>query len=300
MDNAPEIFAVGDAHGDYIRLTAVLRAAKLIDKQNNWTGGKAVLVSTGDNIDKGPRAPDVLRLWRKLRETAPAKGGRVIVLSGNHEAEFLANHTLPKFEGFAAQLKATGLDVNNVAACKTDIGEFLCTLPFAARVGDVFFSHAGNSNGRTLPRIESDIEEDFAKHGFSANQLIGDGSLIEARLNGAGKGREPWIDASLPARSEKQLLQDFTKTLGVTRIVQGHVPSEVKFNDGIVRARGEMFQRFGLLYLIDTGMSEEVDESVGAVLRLQGNTATAICPDGTKTLLLPAKADFAHAARCGK
>ncbi len=300
LDKATGIFAVGDAHSDYLRLTAVLRAAHLIDVKDDWTGGTAVLVSTGDMIDKGPRGLDVLRFYIKLRKTAPAKGGRVIVLAGNHEAGFLADPTVSKVQEFVTQLKAAGLSPAYVAACKGEIGEFLCTLPFAARVNDTFFSHAGSSKGRTVAQIESDIEEDFAKHGFAAEQLIGDGSILEARLNGTGKGREPWIDAGLPARSEKQLLQDYTKALGVTRIVEGHVPSEVKFTDGVTRAPGEMFQRFGLLYLIDTGMSVDINDSLGAVLHLKTNSATAICPDGRKTPLFPAPADFARAAPCGK
>jgi hypothetical protein len=64
-----------------------------------------------------------------------------------------------------------------------------------------------------------------------------------------------------------------------------------------------MFQRFGLLFLIDTGMSEGVDDSGGAVLHIAtkgGESATAICPDGTKTLLWDSrkKQDIGRAAPC--
>jgi len=299
LDNAPRIFAVGDAHSDFVRLTAALRAAGVIDRDNKWIAGSAVLVSTGDMIDKGPRALDVLRLYRTLRETAPASGGRAIVLAGNHEAEFMANPAAPKGKDFIAQLQAAGMKPAEIAACKGEIGDFLCSLPFAARVNDVFFSHAGNSAGRTLAQLRADIQKDFDLHGFAAPQLIGDGSVIEARLNGTGPGREPWIDAGLAAGlSEQQLLTDYTKKLGVTRIVEGHVPSEVHFTDGVVRSPGEMFQRFGLLYLIDTGMSELTDESEGAVLRLDPHASTAICPDGRQTQLWPAPAGFGRAAPC--
>jgi hypothetical protein len=115
IDGAPEIFAVGDAHGDYARLTRVMRAAGIIDKGDNWIAGHAVLVTTGDMIDKGPRAPDVLRLMRKLREMAPAKGGQVIVLAGNHEAEFMADVTATKVQEFADQLRAAGVNPAEVA-----------------------------------------------------------------------------------------------------------------------------------------------------------------------------------------
>ena len=305
VDKAPEVFAVGDAHSDPVRLAKVLQAAHVIDAQQNWIAGSAVLVSTGDMIDKGPSGLGVIRLLRKLRDTAPAKGGRVVLLAGNHEAEFLSDPTLAKVKMFAGELKAAGMQPADVAACKGEIGEFLCTLPFAARVNDTFFSHAGNSGGRTIARLEKDIETDFDQHGFAAAQLIGDGSVIEARLNGEGKGREPWIDAGLPQRGETQLLTDYTKALGVARIVEGHVPSEVKFEDNVTRAHGEMFQKSGLLFLIDTGMSEGVNDSQGAVLHLTFKapaSAEAICPDGHPTPLwdAAAKQPVGRAAPCGR
>ena len=49
--------------------------------------GRPGAVITGDVIDKGPRAIDVLRLLRSLQAPALANGGRVVVLAGNHEAE---------------------------------------------------------------------------------------------------------------------------------------------------------------------------------------------------------------------
>jgi hypothetical protein len=307
-DTGADIFTIGDVHGDYSRLVSVMNAAGLIDRVPSkpgdvvWRAGHAVLVVTGDMIDKGPRAVDVLRSLIQLQAAAPRDGGRVIVLAGNHEAEFLADPSAPKGKQFAEQLKASGMHPSEVAACQGDIGEFLCSLPFAARVNDWFFSHAGNSGGRSLSKIEANIEDEFAKDGYAAKQLIGDRSILEARLNGTGKGREPWIDQKMPALSEQQLLESYTSALGVHHIVEGHVPSEVRFADGTVRKPGEMFQRFGMLFLIDTGMSQGIDDSLGAVLQITAHDASAICPDGKRTLLW----DFTHrqptgrAAACGR
>jgi len=57
-----------------------------------------------------------------------------------------------------------------------------------------------------------------------------------------------------------------------------------------------------MLFLIDTGMSEGVDESRGAVLHITSKDATAICPDGKRTLLWDAKnqPSLGRAAPCGK
>jgi hypothetical protein len=304
LDTTSPIFAIGDAHGDYRRLTLAMAAAGLIaeaPKQREvveWRAGNAVLVVTGDMIDKGPRAIDVLRLLRSLQASALSKGGRVIVLAGNHEAEFLADPSAPKGREFAAQLTSNRIRPSDVAACSGDIGEFLCALPFAARVNDWFFSHAGNTNGSSLARLTADLQQGFLSEGFAARQLIGNNSVLEARLNLKAGG--VWIDAGLPDRSEQQLLTAYTSSLGVKHIVQGHVPSQVQFADGIVREPGEMFQRFGMLFLIDTGMSEGVDNSRGAVLHITSTGATAICPDGKRTLLWDATAaqDLGRAAPC--
>ena len=252
-------------------------------------------------IDKGPRAIDVLSLLQSLRASALANGGRVIVLAGNHEAEFLADPVAKKGESFAAQLKMRGIRPADVASCKTGIGEFLCALPFAARVNDWFFSHAGNTGGRTLAQLAADLQKGVMKNGFATKQLIGAASVLEARLNGKDGG-QPWIDAGIPHSTERQLLTAYTAALGLKHIVEGHVPSQVRFADGSVREPGEMFQRFGLLFLIDTGMSEGVDYSRGAVLHITSKDATAICPDGKRTVLWDAKnqPDLGRAAPCGK
>jgi hypothetical protein len=307
FDTHADIFAIGDAHSDYTRLALAMHAAGLIagipkkPEDVEWNAGSAVLVTTGDMIDKGPRAIDVLRLLRALQASALAKGGLVIVLAGNHEAEFLADPAAPKGKEFAAQLTARGMRPSDVAACANDIGEFLCSLPFAARVNDWFFSHAGNTDGRSLAQLTADLEQGFAKQGYATRQLIGDDSLLEARLNDKD-GARPWIDAGLPATGEQQLLIANTAALGVKHIVEGHVPSKVKFADGMVREPGEMFQRFGMLFLIDTGMSEGVDASRGAVLHITSKDATAICPDGRRSLLWDVvnQQTVGRAAPCGK
>jgi hypothetical protein len=307
--SAEEIFAIGDAHSDFRRLARAMVAARIIEAQPSkpedahWRAGHAVLVTTGDMVDKGPRALDVLRLLMLLRTEARRAGGDVVILAGNHEAEFLADPTAPKGQEFARQLKAASIDLAEVGACKGEIGGFLCSLSFAARVGDWFFSHGGNAGGRTVEQLTADLQGGVEHDGFRTRHLIGDDSILESRLN--GEGRKRWIDAGMPDRGERELLADYARALGVAHLVEGHVPSEVVFADGVKRNPGEMFQRFGLLFLIDTGMSEGVDDSGGAVLHITyqgGERATAICPDGKTTLVWDSvsKPDTGRAAACSK
>jgi hypothetical protein len=124
----------------------------------------------------------------------------VVILAGNHEAEFLADPSAPKGRKFAAQLTAAHIQPADVGKCRGEFGEFLCSLSFAARVGDWFFSHGGNSGGRRIENLAIDLETRVEREGFGTKQLIGDESILESRLN--GEDRKPgwtqaWLDTSL-------------------------------------------------------------------------------------------------------
>jgi hypothetical protein len=272
---APEsLYALGDIHGDYERLVKLLAAAKIVDDaaQPHWTAGKAVLVVTGDMIDKGPKPLEVLRILMQLRTEAPKSGGEVILLAGNHEAEFLAAPDAKKAAEFASELKKNGYSAGHVAACETDLGEFLCGLPFAARAGDWFFSHGGNTAGKSIPQLLAEIMNGVDKDGFATKALSAPDSLLEARL---GEEKERWIGL----QNEANLLKTYANALGVKHLVQGHQHDEIKFSDGTVRHVGELFGYKGLLYLIDCGMSREIDDSLGALLHITAQQIEAIYPD---------------------
>lgn len=84
---APQrIVAVGDLHGDYSAWIDIARDAGLVDATNKWTGGRTVLVQTGDIVDRGPDSLKIIRHLQRLDGDAKRAGGRVIVLLGNHEA----------------------------------------------------------------------------------------------------------------------------------------------------------------------------------------------------------------------
>ncbi len=84
---APErIVAVGDLHGDYDAWTAIARAAGLTDAKGRWAAGATTLVQMGDVADRGPDSLKIIRHLMKLQREASKRGGRVIVLVGNHEA----------------------------------------------------------------------------------------------------------------------------------------------------------------------------------------------------------------------
>jgi hypothetical protein len=79
------VVAVGDVHGAYTNFVAILRAAGILDNRDRWVGGRAILIQTGDILDRGDDSRRVLDLLRRLDRDATRAGGRVLALLGNHE-----------------------------------------------------------------------------------------------------------------------------------------------------------------------------------------------------------------------
>ena len=288
------VHALGDTHGDYDRLVTLLVAGKLIagapasPEQAPWSGGKSILVVTGDMIDKWNQSLKVIALMRALMSSAASQGGRVVISTGNHEAEFLEDPTSSKTKEFQKELKAAGIDPKEVAA-GTDsegIGKFLLCLPFASRVNGWFFAHAGSTKGRTLEQLTRDLQKGVDEEGYGAKVLLGNKGLLEARM------KPPWWEkpGDEPLESFARLL-GYADALGARHIVFGHQPGSYTFNDGSKRKKGKMFDFNGLAFLIDMGMSRGVDYSKGALLRIDGEgapeTATAIYADGSQEQLWP-------------
>jgi hypothetical protein len=87
------IVAVGDLHGDYKAWTDISRAAGLVDQRGRWAGGKTVLVQMGDIADRGPDSLKIIRNLMALQREAARKGGKVVIVLGNHEAMMVLDDT---------------------------------------------------------------------------------------------------------------------------------------------------------------------------------------------------------------
>lgn len=287
MDTEADVYALGDVHGDYDRMESLLANAAIIVPPGKsapvrWLAGKAVLVCTGDLIDKWKESLRVLLFFQDLARAAEAAGGRVIVTMGNHEARFLADPTNEDAIEFAEDLRVAGISPLDVAAGRHAVGVYLRSLPFAARVNDWFFSHAGNTAGRSLAAIESDIVSDLRLNGFAAPQLQAHDSLLQARL------AEPWWEAE---GTPEATLDRYVAALGVEHLALGHEPGIVAFSDGAIRQPGEIFQKFGRVFLIDSGLSRGVAASASAMLLVRRSglaaEATVILQDGSRQPLWP-------------
>ena len=292
VDTKATVYAIGDVHGDPVTLAHVLFTGGLMSPETttpgdvHWSAADGVLVMPGDMIDKGSQSLAVIALLQALKADATSKGGQVIITMGNHEAEYLPNPTGDKTSEFQQEMAKAP------APLQQAVTTFLCNLPIAARVNDWFFCHGGNTDGRDIATLKSDIQSGVdGPDGFATQQLVGDNSILEARLNKKGPGKMPWFFNGKSDTVPQQLLAGYVKALGVNHIVQGHQYEKVEIpgTGGVKRPEGAIAQAYGLLFLIDGGMSNAIQKSKGGTLKITGapgnQQAEVICPSGTSTVI---------------
>ena len=85
-EGARRVVAIADVHGAFDAMAETLRQAEVIDKQLSWSGEDTHLVIVGDILDRGPKSRAVMDLLMRLEDEAPAAGGAVHVVIGNHES----------------------------------------------------------------------------------------------------------------------------------------------------------------------------------------------------------------------
>jgi hypothetical protein len=134
--------AIADLHGDIDAGLRALRLAHLIDESGAWAGGDAVLVQTGDLVDRGGEAKQLYELFQRLIGEARNVGGEVHCLLGNHEVMNMQNDVryvnetdYVHFGGAKARAKAF--------SPAGELGTWLRSLPVAVVLGDTVFVHAG-------------------------------------------------------------------------------------------------------------------------------------------------------------
>ena len=157
------VWAASDVHGQRDAFDRLLATAGLTDGGDTWIASPgSALVITGDVVDRGPDALGLVRRLVALRAQAPARGGLVALLEGNHEVEVLGAlagvpeiwRALLTFGG-GATLASVGITQDewvtgsprDVAAkvdvLAPDLRLALETFAPYATWGDVLFVHAG-------------------------------------------------------------------------------------------------------------------------------------------------------------
>jgi len=255
--------AVGDLHGDTDATLAVLQLAGVVDAQGHWSGGQATLVQTGDMLDRGLSSKGVVALLQRLQAEAPASGGQVVVLLGNHEAmnlqgdwRYVSPEDLNEFGGEQARREAL--------SAQGALGSWLRQRDAATRIGDTVFVHGG-------------LRPAWAAMGTSAVS-----AQVRAALDGAGSPMVLGPEGPLWYRGYVQEpevlackeLGEALTALGARRMVVGHT----------TQRNGRILSRCGgQLLAIDTGISAHYGRNLAA-LELRSGDAWGLYPAGPEDL----------------
>jgi hypothetical protein len=226
---APErLVGIGDVHGDFNALRNALLVAELIDDDGAWIGGEAVVVQTGDQLDRGDDEQQILDYLEVLADQAWAAGGEVVVLNGNHETmnvELDLRYVTPggfvDFAEFApaepdAQLQGYPEgERGRVAAFRPGgvYAQLLAGRNVTVQVGDTVFVHGGVLAAHAaagLEAINADVQAWMRGDAPEPQWIDGDGPV--------------WVrdygDETGPAACAD--LEQSLATLGASRMVVGH------------------------------------------------------------------------------
>lgn len=270
------VVAISDVHGMYQPLLRLLSAAGVIDAQQHWVGGKTLVMVVGDSIDKGPQSVEVMDLWMSLMAQAPASGGQVVHLLGNHEAEFLASGgSNNKAAELVQELQARNIPISDLTDPTRPRGAFLAGQPLAAKVGKWLFCHAGLFPNMTWAAFRDAASATLARRAYGDPLITGNNSILEAK--------DWWADANTRGQFEQHLA-----TQGFFGLVQGHQPKAY----GIVDRTGAVDG--GHLIKLDNGMAPEAGANPGTILVFTQPsqlavggfpTAKVVAPDGSGAAL---------------
>lgn len=168
-----KIFAVGDIHGCYDKLIAMM---KIIP----WDKDNDTLLFIGDYIDRGPKSREVVEYLVNLRK----QGGEFVFLKGNHEKMLLDYYLQQKDQmlyvanGGAETIASyvEGGIGRKAFVLPEDHLDFLLSLKLFHETGDYIFVHAGLRDGIPVTdQVEDDllwIREEFIYSAYDWSKRV--------------------------------------------------------------------------------------------------------------------------------
>ena len=156
LSGVDSLFVVGDVHGEYDRLLALLGNAGLVDAEGGWLGGRRHVVFLGDIFDRGPDVRRTFWFLYELERQARAAGGGAHVVLGNHETMIFTQdlrYVSPK-EQLIARLHGTSysalFDIRHSV-----LGRWLVDRPGLMQVNEVLLAHGGVAPGSSPRSVEA-------------------------------------------------------------------------------------------------------------------------------------------------
>lgn len=244
------MYVMGDIHGQYVKMTAALRAAGLIDGDNHWSAGTATLWFMGDYFDRGPAGIAVIDLIRSLQIEAAAAGGRAGALLGNHDVLILAAQRFgTRSSGgpggtFLSSWQHNGGEAGDMARLTAGHATWLRELPMMAIAG-----------GRLLAHADATFYQVYGRSVAGVNQHIrailnsGDAAAWDQLLDYFSQ-RRAFQDRDMgPARVGRVLA-----LYGGRQLVHGHTPIAKLTGCRPEDVAGPLVYAGGLAIDVDAGM----------------------------------------------
>lgn len=194
-------YAIGDIHGCYELLNALIRTIDSDDEQRGVADTR--LLFLGDYIDRGPNSRGVIELMMKL----DLGDDKVVFLMGNHEEVLLATAegnrraaALLHKMGGRETLLSYGVSAQDYdyadppgivdmvrSAIPREHLDWLAALRSSYRAGGYFFAHAGIRPGIPLAdQAPSDmrwIRRDFLSHAASHGPMVVHGHSVTTEID---------------------------------------------------------------------------------------------------------------------
>jgi hypothetical protein len=322
LHTTERIVAVGDVHGAYAEFAGVLRRAGLIDAKERWTGRRAVLVQTGDVVDRGAESRRALDLLRRLEREAARAGGRVYALLGNHEVmrmiwdwRYVSPEEIQAFtNGASADLRERAYTISAAEAERAaaaqqtafDAPAFRDRFMKAIPLGFIEMRYAFGPMGeygqwlRERPAVVKINGIVFVHGGVSATSA-------ELGCEGINAALRSELAINAPSADQVAAMLSSSPTgplwyRGLAEEPEPEIASDVTTILAALGARAmvvghtipddfRMRTRFGgRVIQIDTGMlgGRFYPGGVASALEIQGETMTAIYPGGRERLSTPA------------
>ncbi len=166
------IAALGDIHGKYRHLVALLQENGIVDARLDWNWSSGHLVVLGDVFDKGPSVTESLWFIRKLERQARSAGGRVHFLLGNHDYLFLKGHSRTYFSKYGRIADKMKIGCHDLFGQDTELGRWLRTKSLAVKINDTLFVHAGISDRFLDNRVSLEDLNRLARYSLTATHLL--------------------------------------------------------------------------------------------------------------------------------
>jgi len=279
--------AVGDLHGDLDNALKTLRRLNVVDVEGTWNGGRAVLIQTGDLLDRGPDSVALVKLFRRLQIESRKAGGEVVLLLGNHEL-LNRQHSwedVSREEVLKLGLQSLQENEKSLRAIREGwrlweemvesgmLAQHILDLPALAIVGTgkcrTVFSHAG--------LLSQHIKGDFSveKYNNYTREILARESATEREGNHVSDEDSPlwnrilsWGPEGIACAHVDQVL----RLLNASQMVVGHSVHKR------ITTRCE-----GRLQLIDIGISRAIGGRVGA-WQCENDVVKALYPNSEHIL----------------